>query len=190
LKVEDSTLVLASLQGDMAAFGQLYDRYARLVRAICNDHTRDQARAQDLAQEVFLRVYTRLGRLKNKERFGPWLISITRNVCREYRRGRSRDRHVLVGLEPPESPQSQKVNSDDNSLLDLQEAMARLSERERLALHVYYLQGQDVAQAQKVLGISRSGFYRLLQKARRKLEKSLEITPKSESDSSEEQAKE
>lgn len=188
MKVEDSALVLASLQGDMAAFGELYDRYGRLVRAICNDHTRDQTRAQDLAQEVFLRVYVKLGRLKDTNRFGPWLISITRNVCREYRRGRSRDRHVLVGLEPPETQQSQKVNSDD-SLLDLQEAMARLSERERLALHAFYLQGQDVAQAQKVLGISRSGFYRLLQKARRKLEKSLEITPKSESDNSEAQSK-
>jgi RNA polymerase sigma factor (sigma-70 family) len=94
-------------------------------------------------------------------------------VCREYRRGRVRDRHVLVGLEGPEFQAPQELEADER--LDyLKEAMGRLSEKEREALHVYYLQDQDADQAQRLLGVSRSSFYRLLTKAKKKIEKFLE----------------
>jgi len=170
LKASDAKLVLEVLNGNQVAFSELYDRYARLVRVICHDDTGNWNQAEDLAQEVFLRTYDKLGNLQNPERFGPWLISITRNVCREYRRGRLRDRHVLVGLELPEMFENE-IEDKKGRLADLNEAMAKLGERERLALHVYYLQNKDVEQAQKILGVSRSGLYRLLEKARKKVEK-------------------
>jgi len=172
LTVADATLVLETLKGDKTAFSELYDRYARLVRAVCNDTTRDLSQAQDLAQEVFLRAYSKLDRLNEPDRFGSWLMSITRNVCREYRRGKFRDRHVLVGLAPDENEPTEKENPGEQ-LLDLKEALSKLSEKERLALHVYYLQEQDAEQAQKILNISRSGLYRLLARAREKLEQYL-----------------
>jgi len=173
LTVADATLVLETLKGDKTAFSGLYDRYARLVRAICNDTTRDLGQAQDLGQEVFLRAYSKLDKLNDPDRFGAWLVSITRNVCREYRRGKFRDRHVLVGLAPDEDEQATEKDSPDERLLDLKEALNKLSEKERLALHVYYLQEQDAEQAQKILNISRSGLYRLLAKAREKIERHL-----------------
>jgi DNA-directed RNA polymerase specialized sigma24 family protein len=52
----DNELVQAAVAGDRAAYGTLYDRYAPLVRAVCYDHTRNLADAQDLAQDVFLRA--------------------------------------------------------------------------------------------------------------------------------------
>jgi len=170
LSVSDATLVLKTLEGDKAAFGELYDRYAALIRAICYDVTRNVTGAQDLGQEVFLRAYVKLNKLADPDRFGPWLVGMARNVCREYIRGRLRDRHVLAGLNPAETITAQKSDSDEQ-LLDLKEAISKLNEQERLALHVYYLQEQDAEQAQKILGVSRSGLYRLLAKARKKIEK-------------------
>ena len=168
----DAKLVLRALNGDERAFGELYDRYVRLVRAICYDSTGELNQAQDMGQEVFLRAYERLGELKEPELFGRWVVSITRNVCREFRRGKYRDRHILVGLDPEElgSTGSPDVSSDYR--MDyLEAAIGKLSEKERLALHVYYLQGNDAEKAQEILGISRSSFYRVLTAAKEKVER-------------------
>ena len=167
----DAQLVLRVLNGDDSAFGVLYDRYGRLVRAICYDSTKDVNQAQDLGQEVFLRAYERLGELKDRDRFGRWLVGIARNVGREFRRGKFRDRHILVGLEPEELPAEESPHESSDYRMDyLDAAITKLSEKERLALHVYYLQDHDADQAQEILGMSRSNFYRLLNRAREKVE--------------------
>lgn len=132
MAVPDATLVLRTLNGDKTAFGELYDRYARLVRVISFDSTGEINKAQDLTQEVFLRAYAKLSELKNPDRFGPWLLGMARNVAREYRRGKYRDRHVLVGLTPEEPWQTPP--SQLNQRLDrLKEAIGKLSEQERTA---------------------------------------------------------
>ena len=168
--MSDAELIRRTLQGSQAAFGELYDRYAALIRAICRDTTGQMVTAQDLAQEVFLRAYSKLGKLKDPDRFAPWLVAMAKNVCREYRRGKFRDRHVLVGLEPVEL-EAIEPREDDERLDALNEAMAKLPEKERLALRVYYLQGQDVAQAMKILKVSRASLYRLLDRAKKNIEK-------------------
>ncbi len=66
----DKTLIEAVLAGDKAAYEKLYDRYAPLVRAVCYDYTGNLADAQDLAQDVFMRAYEKLDRLRNPDSFG------------------------------------------------------------------------------------------------------------------------
>jgi RNA polymerase sigma-70 factor, ECF subfamily len=81
----DSSLVLAAREGDRAAFGGLYARYARMVHGIllarvpAND-------VDDLVQDVFLRALPRLCDLRDVARFGPWLATITRNRANDYYR--------------------------------------------------------------------------------------------------------
>lgn len=81
----DSSLVLAAREGDRAAFGGLYARYARMVHGIllarvpAND-------VDDLVQDVFLRALPRLCDLRDVARFGPWLAAITRNRANDYYR--------------------------------------------------------------------------------------------------------
>ena len=169
MAVPDATLVLRTLNGDKTAFSELYDRYARLVRVICYDNTRDLYKAQDLAQEVFLRAYVKLGELKKPDRFGPWLVGMARNVGREYRRGQFRDRHLIVGLDV-EEPQNPEPKTTNFRLDLLEEAIETLDGQEKLALHIYYLQGKDVTEARKILGVSRASLYRLLAGGKQKLE--------------------
>jgi RNA polymerase sigma-70 factor (ECF subfamily) len=89
--LSEEELVRAAIAGDTAAYGILYDRFAPLVRAVCHDHTRNLADAQDLAQDVFLRAYQRLGELRKPESFGPWIIGIAKRRCLEWRRQIVRD---------------------------------------------------------------------------------------------------
>lgn len=172
MEMTDKQLVEATLNGDKNAYGLLYDKYAKLVRAMCYDMTCDLNTAQDLAQEVFLRAYHLLPKLEEPDKFGAWLTSIVKNIGREFRRGKFRDRHVYVGDEMPE-----QVAEDDSEPKmiseEIEQAMRKLPEEQRLALHVYYLQGQDVSQACKILNVSRSALFRLLEKARNNMEKYL-----------------
>lgn len=72
----DGTLVQGALNGDRAAFAELYDRRARLIRAICFDSTHDLDTAAGLTQEVFPRALQKLRKLRNPQRFAPWLGGI------------------------------------------------------------------------------------------------------------------
>jgi RNA polymerase sigma-70 factor (ECF subfamily) len=168
----DGTLVLGALQGDRSAFAELYDRRARLIRAICYDTTHDLHLASDLTQEVFLRAYRKLGDLSDPQRFTAWLAGIARQVCREWRRARSRDRRLLESLSERVAAEA-RGEQPDRQIADLREAVTSLPEKERLALHAFYLQEMDVEQARAVLGLSRSGLYRVLSCARKRLGRAL-----------------
>ena len=96
---DDAELVARTLAGDRDCFGQLYDRYARLVRAVVRPASSDDAAMHDLAQDCFLRAYRGLERLREPEKFGPWLVGIARQVAAECRRKQRRDRHQFVGTE-------------------------------------------------------------------------------------------
>ena len=164
-------LIQAVFAGDKAAYEKLYDRYAPLIRAVCYDMTGNLADAQDLAQDVFMRAYEKLDRLRNPDRFGKWLVGIARLRCKEWRRQRLRDRDKRVGLNDAESVIFAPPN--DDRIEQLREMIATLPPKERLALHTFYLQGKSADNACRIMGLSRSGFYRVLERARKRLEKLL-----------------
>lgn len=164
---DDGHLVRQTIEGDRAAFGLLYDRYARVIRAICFDATHDPHAAQDLAQEAFLRGYRRLAGLRNPDRFGPWLVTIAKHVCREWLRTKRRDRHRYPGEVP--DPNRKPTHDREDAARELRMAIATLPERERVALHLFYLQENPADVARGILGLSHASFYRLLAQARTRL---------------------
>lgn len=168
MKATDGALVKAARQGDRSAFAQLYDRRARWIRAICFNTTHDLHAAADLTQEVFLRAYSKLNSLREPESFAPWLTGIARQVCREWIRGKLRDRRLAQPMpEGVDSPAS--VPHEDPRLESLRAALLELPERERLSLQAFYLQGLNAEEARAVLGLSQSTFYRVLVNARERL---------------------
>ena len=167
----DQMLVRAVLAGERAAYEKLYDRYAALVRAVCYDATRNLAEAQDLAQDVFLRAYEKLEQLRNPDRFGKWLITIARLRGREWQRRKLRNEkrfaRVVAARSQVDDP------PDEGRIEQLREKITQLPEKERLALHAFYLQGKSADNACRVTRLSRSGFYRLLERARKRLSRLL-----------------
>ncbi len=80
---EDDSLVSAARDGDRAAFGCLYDRYARMVHGILLARVPPRE-VDDLVQEVFLSALRQLHALRDVSRFGAWLGTITRNRANDY----------------------------------------------------------------------------------------------------------
>jgi RNA polymerase sigma factor (sigma-70 family) len=163
----DAELVARVSSGDREAFGGLYDRYARLVRAVVYDVARDWPTVQDLTQECFLRAYQKLTGLRKPDRFGHWLVGIARQVVRERRRTLRRDRHWFVGSDAPQiafdADVLGTVQAEEETELVMRR-LAELPERERLAIHAFFLQECNAQQAAELLGLSRSGVYALLER--------------------------
>jgi RNA polymerase sigma-70 factor (ECF subfamily) len=177
VKVSDEALVHAARGGDREAFAGLYDRYAGLIAALCRDQERDPHAARDLAQEVFLRAYQKLRDLSDPARFAAWLVGIARLVCLEGRRSGARRPQSSDAADEIAGPQSEPAEERFDVL---REAIARLPERERLALHAFYMQELDAGQICELLGLSRSGVYFLLSSARQRLAsmlRELEVRP-------------
>ena len=171
IKPSDEMLVRAVLAGRKEAYERLYDRYAALVRAVCYGTTRNLADAQDLAQDVFLRAYEKLEQLRNPDRFGNWLVAIARLRGREWQRQKLRNSKRCAQVI---NVKSDIDDQPDNSRIEqLRETIAILPEKERLALHAFYLQGKSADNARRIMRLSRSGFYRVLERARKRLERLL-----------------
>ena len=168
----DGTLVCGVLNGDRAAFAELYDRRARLVRAICFDTTHDLDAAAELTQEVFLRALKKLGALRDPQRFTAWLVGITRQVCREWRRGRFllRQRTTLL---TDAAAEAVREDPPDERVALLRDAVGALPQRERLSVQAFYLQGLDADAACAALAVSRATLYRVLSGARERLRRVL-----------------
>ena len=175
------TLVRAVIAGRMEAYGLLYDRYVRLVHSVCFDTTGRIDEIEDLVQEVFLRGYCNLSHLRQPDKFGAWLLGITHRVCKDWQRRRGRDRHLFVGLGlDPSVFRSSTSTVEDDSRVRLGEAIRDLPEKERVVLHLFYLQQQPVDEARLIVGLSRSGFYRVLERARKRLQRMLQQKERSE----------
>jgi RNA polymerase sigma-70 factor (ECF subfamily) len=127
-------------------------------------------------QECFLRAYRKLATLRDPSLFGPWITGIARQVGRERRRSLRRDRHEFHDPHTLQTESPSAVNPescDPDEMEQIMRSVAKLGEQERLAIHAFFLEQQDVRQAAELLGLSRSGFYATVQRAVARLAKQL-----------------
>jgi RNA polymerase sigma-70 factor, ECF subfamily len=84
--LEDVMLVEAARNGDRAAFGRLYERYARMVHGVLLAKV-PAGEVDDLVQDVFMKALRRLSTLRDTGSFAAWLAAIARNLANDYHRG-------------------------------------------------------------------------------------------------------
>lgn len=178
----DVELVENALAGDPDAAAELIERNAAAVFAVCLGLLADPDQAQDAAQEALLKGINKLGSLKTPASFRSWLISIAYNVCRDSRRQvRHRqellDQHLgrthleVVNPEQVMVPGLGSATSpvDSGADDDLADALARLPEKFRQPLLLFYFDGLSTLRVAEALGISATGAASRLCRARRAL---------------------
>jgi RNA polymerase sigma-70 factor (ECF subfamily) len=103
------------------------------------------------------------------------LVEITRNAIHDFHRKSKRTAAASIdGLQEPLAPAAY----DPEPFAELRSTIAGLPEKERMALHLYYLDEQPVAAAKQILSLSQSGFYKVLNRARELLFERLTRTDK------------
>lgn len=179
----DAQLVHDCLQGEGSAWEELVRRHARRVFNICYRFTGNRTEAEDMSQEVFLRIYRTLPSYRPTfGAFPTWLTSVTRNLLVDHYRRTRRDRltdsmdDVMPQIENKES----SARTPDKLALaaelsdQLQQGLARLSPELREAVILRDLQGLDYSEIQTVLQVPEGTVKSRINRGRIELAKVLE----------------
>ena len=94
-ELDDAHVVKRHLESDPQAFGMLVDRYQTRLLNFVNRTIGDRERAEDLVQEVFIRVFRHLHRFDQTKKFSTWIYTIASNLAKNELRNRSRNPLVL-----------------------------------------------------------------------------------------------
>jgi len=177
---ENACDVTAAKAGDHEAFGRIHGRHAAVVLSLCRRASASLTDAEDATQETFIRAFNMLDKFdssSSSQGFRSWIYAIARRVCSERRRASSRRawreeqamKHAAPTLDATAMEPASEQCRQREQLERLTAALDQLDERERLAVHLHYLETDPVKAAEMALGLTRSGYYKLLARARDRL---------------------
>ncbi|HEX3624635.1 MAG TPA: sigma-70 family RNA polymerase sigma factor [Verrucomicrobiae bacterium] len=182
----DAALMLRVKRGDRAAYAELVDKYKQRVMNFIFHRLRDEAEAEDLAQNVFLQVYKSRTRYKQTAKFSTWLFTIAHNLCLNELRRRSRhpaesleETHTENEEQPPRQIEDKsQVAAPDNvlhgELADkIEEALEELPENQRSAILLCREEELSYEQIAKILRCSLSATKSLIHRGRETLKEKL-----------------
>jgi RNA polymerase sigma-70 factor (ECF subfamily) len=145
--------------GNKSLRTELVHRHAAAVFAICLASTKRLHDAEDLMQETFMKAFTELDNLRDRNKARLWLVQIARRLCIDHLRRRKPASSLPDDL--PAMPESH-----DSRIERLQSALAALPDDRREILTLYYLDGRNCAGAAATLGITQGAVRMRLLRAR------------------------
>jgi RNA polymerase sigma-70 factor, ECF subfamily len=165
---DDAALVRLCLEGDQAGARQLVERFQAMVFAVCVRMLGQREDAEDVTQDVFVRVFRSLRSWDPTRPLQPWILAIAANRCRTALRQRPRDTpHSTVEMSRVISADGSGDSRELSDELDL--AVAALREDYRLCFVLFYQQELSCAEIASVLDRPEGTVKTWLHRARREL---------------------
>jgi RNA polymerase sigma-70 factor (ECF subfamily) len=174
----DAEVMLRVKAGDQSAFDYLVQKYRRPLVSFMYRMARNTASAEDLAQEVFLRVYRSRQSYEASAKFTTWLYRIATNLAVNHARDTRKDRpEITVSLDEPDEETGTTMDVADGTITAEEALMRRermaairskveaLPERQKLAVLMHKYQQMDYKQIADVLKLSESATKSLLFRA-------------------------
>lgn len=181
----DVDLVRRTKNGDVSAFRELFDRYYKRVYNIVYRVVSDENEAADITQEVFVKVYKSIDKLKAEEAFFTWIRMVAVNLCRDYIR-----RKPAVRVESLDQKLEVDGNELDKQVADwsnnphkhlekkdlqnaVQKAIKSLSDDHRTVVVLHHIEGMDIQNIADLLGSPVGTIKSRLARARDELKRKL-----------------
>jgi len=175
--LSDEDLVKAIvLKNDTLLFEILYDRYDKLVYNKCRGFSRHDDEAEDLTQDIFLKLFVKLKTFKGKSKFSTWLYSFTYNHCVNYV-NRSTAKKIEKQSVDTDNLKDEHYGSQEQDDADIQnlkveklkEALEKISPEEKMILLLKYQDSLSIKDLCGVLDIGESAVKMRLKRAKEKL---------------------
>src|SRR5690242_458913 len=176
--MSDAEVMLLAGAGDDSAFDYLVDKFRRPIVSFMYRMTHNQAIAEELAQEVFLRVYRSRSSYQAEAKFSTWLYRIATNLAVNHARDTRSERMAqTVNLDEPDpetgttpdvADATPTVEADilrNERMAAIRQHVMELPERQRMAVLMHKYQGLDYKEIGKVLKLSESATKSLLFRA-------------------------
>ena len=184
VRVDDTQLIRAAQQGNVAAFEELVRSYDRAVLRLAVHLTGSPEDGQDIYQEAFLRAYINLERFRFECSFYTWIYRIVTNLCLDHLRKRSSRSRDLVTSISPEGEEEQVLDrmpdqrpsaSPERSFAGRElracivRALGRLSPRERMVFELKHYHGMKLRTVAGILNTTEGTIKNTLFRATHKL---------------------
>ena len=174
----DEQLVARCLAGSDAAFAELVDRYKSLVFGVISQVISDRGRVEDLAQEVFIKIYKGLPSFRGDAKLSTWIYRIVRNVCVDHagheRQMASLDERDEAGR-LRHDPGAHDSAFDDFELRDrLEKAIRELPPEQRFLISAHYFGGAQYQELADILEMPLGTVKNSLHRAKARLRDLLE----------------
>ena len=154
----DFELVQMAVDGDELAFEEILERYKNLVYSVVFRMVADSEDANDIAQEVFIKVYKNLDRYSPEFKFSTWVIRIATNTVIDFRR---RKKQEFVSIDEMETelpdivtPENKYVEKETKS--ELMNAINSMPDMYKTPIVLYHLEGLSYQEISSILGVSMS----------------------------------
>ncbi len=183
MPLSDDDLMCRFQDGDESGFLRLLERYQDRILNYIYRMVSDRHLAEDLTQEVFVRIYVNAGRYYPGSRFAPWLYRIASNLAINELRRRKRWRYVTITSHPSEEDRNVITDIKDESTIDpeqsvsqreaseeISKAFEKIPEKYRIPLILRELEGYDYAEIAQILDIPRGTVKSRLNRGRSLLE--------------------
>jgi RNA polymerase sigma-70 factor (ECF subfamily) len=184
--MEDAEIMLALSAGNMDAFDVLIQKYRKPIMHFMYRMVHNEAVAEELAQEVFLRVYRSRATYRAEARFSTWLYRIATNLGVNHARDTRHERSApTVYLDEPDAetgttpdvadatPSAESALLRSERMASIREHVMALPERQRMAVLMHKYEGMDYKQIGEVLKLSESATKSLLFRAYQTLREKL-----------------
>lgn len=169
----DYELTQAASTGDMVAFEEIYRRHHRRVYSLCLRMTQNQSEAEDLAQDVFVQLFRKVGSFRGESAFTTWLHRMTVNqVLMHFRKKKVRDERSSEDEETPDRIEPGTENHRAMPVVDriaLDHAIAQLPPGYRTTFVLHDIEGYEHEEVARIMGCSVGTSKSQLHKARMKL---------------------
>ena len=166
----DPQLIRAAAAHDVDAFDALVRAYQPHVWRFLRHLLGDEALAEDVTQETFIRVYRRLNTFRFQSKFSTWIMHVARNAGTDELRARQRRARLVHALEPAAAV---VTTNDASRRVEIDEALAALSPRLRETLLLVEMFGFTYREAAASLGVPEGTAKRRVFEARRQLARAL-----------------
>ncbi|MBN1880075.1 sigma-70 family RNA polymerase sigma factor [bacterium] len=189
MPISDDDLMCRFQQGDESGFLRLMERYQDRILNYVYRMVTDRHLAEDLTQEVFVRIYINAGRYHPGSRFAPWVYRIASNLAINELRRRKRwrfvtidsnqsedDRNVISDLKDEDSVDPEQLVSQMESSKEVSNALEKVPLKYRAPLILRELEGYDYEEIAQILDIPRGTVKSRLNRGRSLLETVLKRT--------------
>lgn len=143
---------------------EAYDAYGVAVYRLAMTYLGRHADAEDVTQEVFIRLFRKAPAFRDSEHEKRWLLRVTANLCRDLLRN---PRYNTVALEDD-------YPMPDSELFGVADAIVRLPETYKAVIHLHYYEGYSVAEVARILHLGTSAVKMRLKRGRELLKLELE----------------
>ncbi len=151
-------------------FNKKYDKYSALIYRLAFQYTLNKATAEDITQDVFIKLFVNNKRFANDEHEKAWIIRVTINHCKNILQSKSNNHLQLLDTEHID----EHFENRSIEKLDIQQSIKDLSQNERTIILLYYYEDLTTKQISKYLKMNENTVKSHLKRAKIKLKNNLE----------------